>query len=499
MHEDSYGPAALSQLNFYGHSSSIPQFLEDLNTVVLQFERRMLEVSNNFCFGHHTTCDDIFGGSSAPSSKLERTSCQSVGLNESTRAGSSVLEFQKEIDELDAFINNIQWLQSKEEILFKEVDNDSQDTDNEPFDGNCEDECKLFSCLPVHIIIHILSMISINVHSGEVTGRTRSSRTSSLQVRYGYFNRDKQRIVYRVFPHVEYGTATAAEKCNDKSESRENLFVSKTETMITHDKMLDCKELSEESCSEQESEDESHCSSGIDDQQFCSILASCSPRGLNCSYNIISSPNPPSINTHLRRLILQYNDITDAGVRALCAKLPQLSHLDLSCTNVTDHCARYFSALGKLETLILNKNKALTDKALRAICTGGNFHLMEHLAMRGCSVGDRGIRSLTYTLMTGENQIRTIDLSENNIGDEGLERFLLFMCGRQCHCPQFKWLSLQDNANLTKHGRSSLALYYQTCHTRVYLKHLLHVEKVLLLIKQLLNMWQYKRSRKTFK
>ncbi len=62
MHEDSYGPAALSQLNFCEHSSSVPQFLEDLNTVVLQFERRMLEVSNNFCFGHHTTCDDILVG-----------------------------------------------------------------------------------------------------------------------------------------------------------------------------------------------------------------------------------------------------------------------------------------------------------------------------------------------------------------------------------------------------------------------------------------------------
>ncbi len=497
MHEDSYGPAALSQLNFSGHSSSIPQFLESLNTVVLQFERRMLEMSNNCCFSHHTTCDDIFGGSSAPSSKLERTSCQSVGLNESTCAGSSVLEFQKEIDELDAFINNIQWLQSKEEILFKGVDG-SQDTatKNKAVVDSCEGECKVYNRLPVPIIIHILSMISINVHSGEVTGSTRSSRASSLLVGFGYFNHDKQRIVYRVFPHVEYGTA---DRWNDKTESSDGLFVSKTDTMTTHDEMLDCQEQSEESCSERKPEDESHCSSGIDDQQFCSILASCSSKGLNCSYNIISSPKPPSINTHIRRLIIQYNDITDTGVHAICTKLPHLSHLDLSCTNVTDRCARYFSALSKLKTLILNKNQTLTDEALRAICTGENFHLMEHLAMRGCSVGDRGIRSLTYTLMTGENQIRTIDLSENNIGDEGLERFLLFMCGRQSHCPQFKWLSLQDNSTLTKHGRSSLALYYQTCHTRVYLKHLLHVEKVLLLIKQLLNMWQYKRSRKTFK
>ncbi|XP_067220805.1 NACHT, LRR and PYD domains-containing protein 3-like isoform X2 [Chanodichthys erythropterus] len=138
--------------------------------------------------------------------------------------------------------------------------------------------------------------------------------------------------------------------------------------------------------------------------------------------------------SHLRQLDLSWNKLGSAGVTLLCAALKnpncKLQILWLWECGVTDEgCAALASLLrskpSHLRELVLSWNN-LRDLGMKLLCTGlKDPHCkLEKLWLRDCGVTDKGCAALASALRSNPSHLRHLNLSENNLGSSEVQ--LLF-------------------------------------------------------------------------
>ncbi|XP_048016478.1 NACHT, LRR and PYD domains-containing protein 3-like isoform X2 [Megalobrama amblycephala] len=138
--------------------------------------------------------------------------------------------------------------------------------------------------------------------------------------------------------------------------------------------------------------------------------------------------------SHLRQLDLSWNKLGSSGVTLLCAALKnprcKLQILWLWECGVTDEgCAALASLLrskpSHLRELVLSWNN-LRDLGMKLLCTGlEDPHCkLEKLWLRDCGVTDKGCAALASALRSNPSHLRHLNLSENNLGSSEVQ--LLF-------------------------------------------------------------------------
>ncbi|XP_051719283.1 protein NLRC5-like [Ctenopharyngodon idella] len=138
--------------------------------------------------------------------------------------------------------------------------------------------------------------------------------------------------------------------------------------------------------------------------------------------------------SHLRELDLSWNKLGSSGVTLLCAALKnphcKLKILWLWECGVTDEgCAALASLLrsnpSHLRELVLSWNN-LRDLGMKLLCTGlEDPHCkLEKLWLRDCGVTDKGCAALASALKLNPSHLRHLNLSENNLGSSEVQ--LLF-------------------------------------------------------------------------
>ncbi|KAJ8245544.1 hypothetical protein GJAV_G00271880 [Gymnothorax javanicus] len=146
-------------------------------------------------------------------------------------------------------------------------------------------------------------------------------------------------------------------------------------------------------------------------QGCCYILAS-----------VLCSPH-----SELRDLELRDNELQDSGVRALSAGLEdphcKLQRLGLSRCRITQRgCDSLASALSSnpshLRELDLSYNHP-ADSALRALSAAKPYTLK--LLLNGCRLTVRSCEIVASALQSTNSPLRDLDLSQNDLGDSGVE------------------------------------------------------------------------------
>ncbi|XP_052433066.1 ribonuclease inhibitor [Carassius gibelio] len=156
-------------------------------------------------------------------------------------------------------------------------------------------------------------------------------------------------------------------------------------------------------------------------------LVNCGITDEGCASLALALRSNPS---HLRELDLSGNEVEDSGVQMLSSGLDnyycQLETLRLVSCGITDEgCAALSSALTSnpthLRQLDLSKNK-LSDSGMNLLSTGlGNPHCkLEMLWLHDCGVTDEGCAALASALRSNPSHLRELDLSDNELGDLGV-------------------------------------------------------------------------------
>ncbi|XP_039540919.1 NACHT, LRR and PYD domains-containing protein 3-like isoform X1 [Pimephales promelas] len=155
--------------------------------------------------------------------------------------------------------------------------------------------------------------------------------------------------------------------------------------------------------------------------------------------------------SHLRVLYLSENKLGDSGVNHLCDVLKdshcKLERLSLSCCELTDEgCSAVTSALksnpSHLRDLSLSENKLgdsgvknLSDLLMNPQCK------LEKLHLDSCSITEEQSLILTSALKSNPSHLRHLDLSENKLGDLGVNHLCDVL--KDSHC-KLERLSLKD-------------------------------------------------------
>ncbi|XP_016309609.1 NACHT, LRR and PYD domains-containing protein 12 [Sinocyclocheilus anshuiensis] len=156
-------------------------------------------------------------------------------------------------------------------------------------------------------------------------------------------------------------------------------------------------------------------------------LAGCNFPSAFCS-NLVSAIQ--SANSHLGRLDLSYNKISDTGMNKLCDGLIspycRLQKLKLKRCGLTKKSCVYLVTVMKsnshLRELELKSND-LQDSGVKHLSIGLQDPQckLEILGLSGCMITEVGCRSLASALTSNTGHLRELDLSYNHPGDLGVK------------------------------------------------------------------------------
>uniref|UniRef100_A0A672LCD7 Si:ch211-201o1.1 n=1 Tax=Sinocyclocheilus grahami TaxID=75366 RepID=A0A672LCD7_SINGR len=151
-------------------------------------------------------------------------------------------------------------------------------------------------------------------------------------------------------------------------------------------------------------------------------LAGCNFPSAFCS-NLVSAIQ--SVNSHLGRLDLSYNKISDTGMNKLCDGLIIWSCWLKRCGLTKTSCVYLVTVLksnSHLRELELKSND-LQDSGVKQLSIGLQDPQckLEILGLSGCMITEVGCRSLASALTSNTGHLRELDLSYNHPGDSGVK------------------------------------------------------------------------------
>ena len=131
--------------------------------------------------------------------------------------------------------------------------------------------------------------------------------------------------------------------------------------------------------------------------------------------------------THLRRLILDFNDIGDAGLAALASSphLRAMRYLSLKSASITDTGLQALAAgtaMPALELLELTQNRDVTHAGVEALVESPRLATLRSLWLRQTSIGADGARALARSPHAAT--LRSLNLFECKLGDDGARALL---------------------------------------------------------------------------
>ncbi|XP_063049926.1 NACHT, LRR and PYD domains-containing protein 3-like, partial [Engraulis encrasicolus] len=168
-------------------------------------------------------------------------------------------------------------------------------------------------------------------------------------------------------------------------------------------------------------------------------------------------------SSNLRNLDLSDNCIGDVGVKNLCIGLrsPNLVLKALrvdSCKLTKQSCATLATILckdsSKLRHLDLSDNH-IGDDGLQLLCSGLRSRncVLEALRLSDCGVTGEGYAALASALISNSSHLEELDLTGNDPGDSGVQLLTDLLQDPQC---KLKRLRL-DNCSVTEEGCAALA------------------------------------------
>lgn len=123
------------------------------------------------------------------------------------------------------------------------------------------------------------------------------------------------------------------------------------------------------------------------------------------------------------RLVLSHSELTDAGVRALCASarvVAALGHLELQFNAIEDDGVRQLATAGltRLRRLDLSKNR-IGPAGACALAAAADLAGLTHLDLESNPIGDRGARALAASPHLG--RLVRLTLGSGNVSTAGRE------------------------------------------------------------------------------
>ncbi|XP_066517588.1 NACHT, LRR and PYD domains-containing protein 3-like isoform X2 [Hoplias malabaricus] len=188
-------------------------------------------------------------------------------------------------------------------------------------------------------------------------------------------------------------------------------------------------------------------------------LSNCGLTSLGCNFLALVLSSDSS---NLKELELSQNDIGDTGMEVLCEALKEpscnLETLKMNNCKVTEQgCSALASVLqvnSDLKTVSLNNND-LQDSGVKLLAAGlENIQCtLDTLALSNCNITLEGFTSLVSAMRTNPSYLRVLDLSINSPGHLGLK--LLFGALKN---PQIKLETLKlNNCGITGESCAALA------------------------------------------
>ncbi|XP_003734396.1 ribonuclease inhibitor [Callithrix jacchus] len=146
----------------------------------------------------------------------------------------------------------------------------------------------------------------------------------------------------------------------------------------------------------------------------------------------------------LKELSLAGNKLGDEGAQVLCESLLepgcQLESLWVKYCGLTAACCSHFSSVLAQNKFLLElqiSENRLGDAGVQELCQGLGQpgSVMRSLWLGECDVTDVGCLSLAKTLLANDS-LRELDLSNNCMGDEGIQMLLESLRQPSCHLEQ---------------------------------------------------------------